>query len=140
MPFPPIYVQLQLTCLTVSFSFSKSRQIVLFDIFNELLSTQKINVARFARNVERDFFWDFQKQWHRCIFLHITGVYSCISKAMMMIIIVRPPPLWLVTPSSIFIGGHNPINNRVQRKQYLLQLCLGWKIADESAVWSPTFT
>ena len=29
-------------------------------IFNELLSTQIVNVARFARNVERDFFCDFQ--------------------------------------------------------------------------------
>ena len=55
------------------------------------------------------------------IFKHreVGKLYSCISKAM-MIIIVRLSPLWLVTPSSIFIGGHNPINNRVQRKQYLL--------------------
>ena len=28
--------------------------------FNELLSTQNVNVARFARNVECDFFCDFQ--------------------------------------------------------------------------------
>ena len=31
-----------------------------FGIFNELLSTQNVNVARFARNVEWDFFYDFQ--------------------------------------------------------------------------------
>ena len=32
----------------------------IFGIFNELLSTQNVNVARFARNVEWDFFGDFQ--------------------------------------------------------------------------------
>ena len=31
-----------------------------FGIFNELLSTQNVNVACFARNVEWDFFCDFQ--------------------------------------------------------------------------------
>ena len=31
-----------------------------FGIFSELLSTQNVNVARFARNVEWDFFCDFQ--------------------------------------------------------------------------------
>ena len=34
-----------------------------FCIFDELLSTQNVNVARFARNVERNFFSDFQTQW-----------------------------------------------------------------------------
>ena len=34
-----------------------------FSIFNELLSTQNVNVARFARNVECDFFYDFQTLW-----------------------------------------------------------------------------
>ena len=34
-----------------------------FGIFNELLSTQNVNVARFARNVEWDFFCDFQTLW-----------------------------------------------------------------------------
>ena len=28
-----------------------------FDIFDQPLSTQNVNVARFARNVERDFLW-----------------------------------------------------------------------------------
>ena len=32
----------------------------IFGIFNLLLSTQNVNVARFARNVEWDFFCDFQ--------------------------------------------------------------------------------
>ena len=32
----------------------------IFGIFNEFLSTQNVNVARFARNVEWDFLCDFQ--------------------------------------------------------------------------------
>ena len=32
----------------------------IFGIFNELLSIQNVNVARFARNVEWDIFGDFQ--------------------------------------------------------------------------------
>ena len=32
----------------------------IFAIFNELLSTQNVNVARFARNVECDILSDFQ--------------------------------------------------------------------------------
>ena len=32
----------------------------IFGILDELLSTQSVNVARFARNVEWDFFCDFQ--------------------------------------------------------------------------------
>ena len=40
--------------------FKKSPKLTIFGIFNELLSTQNVNVGRFARNVERDFFCDFQ--------------------------------------------------------------------------------
>ena len=36
----------------------------IFGLFNELLSTQNFNVARFARNVEWDFFCDFQTLCH----------------------------------------------------------------------------
>ena len=34
-----------------------------FGIFHKFLSTQNVNVARFARNVEWDFFCDFQTLW-----------------------------------------------------------------------------
>ena len=34
-----------------------------FLVFNKLLSTQNVNVARFARNVEWNFFCDFQTLW-----------------------------------------------------------------------------
>ena len=40
----------------------------MFGIFNELLSTQNVNVARFARNSEWDFFYDFQTLWFCVIF------------------------------------------------------------------------
>ena len=42
--------------MTASFRFSKTRQITIFGIFDDLLSTQNVNVARFARNVEWDLF------------------------------------------------------------------------------------
>ena len=31
---------------------------------HQLLSTQNVNIARFARNVECDFFYDFQTLWY----------------------------------------------------------------------------
>ena len=34
-----------------------------FGISDELLSTQNVNIARFARNVVWDFFYDFQTPW-----------------------------------------------------------------------------
>ena len=42
----------------VAFPFSP--KLTIFGIFNELLSTQNVNVARFARNVECDFFGIFK--------------------------------------------------------------------------------
>ena len=38
--------------------FKNSPKLTIFGIFNELLSTQNENVARFARNVECDFLCD----------------------------------------------------------------------------------
>ena len=43
--------------------FQKLAKLSIFGIFNELLSTQNVNVARFARNVEWDYFCDFQRPW-----------------------------------------------------------------------------
>ena len=44
--------------------FQKLAKIVyILGIFNELLSNQNVNIARFARNVEWDFFSDFQTLW-----------------------------------------------------------------------------
>ena len=63
--FPPIFVLLKVTCLITLFDsklqvFKNSPKWIIFGIFNELLSTQHVNVARFARNIECDFFCDFQ--------------------------------------------------------------------------------
>ena len=40
--------------------FQKLAKMTIFGIFDKLLSTQNVNVARFARNVKWDFICDFQ--------------------------------------------------------------------------------
>ena len=67
--FHPFLSYLKLTCLVTLFDrklqvFKKSPKWTIFGIFNELLSTQNVNVARFARNAKCDFFCDFQTFWH----------------------------------------------------------------------------
>ena len=63
--FTPFFVQLKLTCLVTLFD----RKLQVFKnspnrtIFSKLLSTQNVNVARFARIVKWDFFCDFQTPW-----------------------------------------------------------------------------
>ena len=39
---------------------SHFKKLTIFGIFNQLLSTKIVNVARFARNIECDFFFHFQ--------------------------------------------------------------------------------
>ena len=53
-----------------------------FGIFDKLLSTQNVNVARFARNVECDFFCDFQTP---CLCVHSLAfqVHSFINKVIL---------------------------------------------------------
>ena len=70
--FPPIFVLLNVTCLVILFDrkvllFKNSPKLTILGFFNELLSNQNVNVARFARNFKWDFFCDFQtpcKCWH----------------------------------------------------------------------------
>ena len=55
--FSPIFVLLKLTCLVTLFVFKlkvfkNSPKLTIFGIFIELLSTQNVNVVRFARYVE----------------------------------------------------------------------------------------
>ena len=55
--FSRIFVLLKLTCLVTLFDrklqvFKNSPKETIFGIFNQLLSSQDVNVARFARNVE----------------------------------------------------------------------------------------
>ena len=56
-----MFVLLKLTCLVTLFDrklqvFKNSPKLTIFGIFDNLLSTQNVNVARLARNVEGDFF------------------------------------------------------------------------------------
>ena len=67
--FPLIFVLLKLTCLVTLFDrklqvFKSSPKWTILGIFNQLLSTQNVNVARFARNVKWYFFCDFQTLWN----------------------------------------------------------------------------
>ena len=62
--FPLIFVLIKLTCLVKLFDrkhlvFKNSPKWTIFGIFNQLLSTQNVNVSRFALIVEWDFFCDF---------------------------------------------------------------------------------
>ena len=62
--FPPIFVLLKLTCLVTLIDrklqvFKNSPKWNIFGIFNQLLATQNVNVARFARNIECDFLGRF---------------------------------------------------------------------------------
>ena len=41
------------------------QKMIILGIFNQLLSTKNVNVARLAHNVEGDFFCDFQTPWLR---------------------------------------------------------------------------
>ena len=56
--FTPIFVGLKLTYLVILFDhqlqFSQNSHKL--EIFDKLLSTQNLNVARFSRNVKLDFF------------------------------------------------------------------------------------
>ena len=71
-----------MTCLVTLFDrklqvFKNSPKWTIFGIFNELLATQNVqnvNVARFARKVECDFFCDFQTPSHFYFSLsHMSG-------------------------------------------------------------------
>ena len=48
--------------------FKKSPKLTIFWRFYEFLSNQNVNIARFARNVEWDFFCNFQTLWKVLIF------------------------------------------------------------------------
>ena len=62
---PPIFVLSKLNCLVTLFNgniqvFKNSPKLTIFGISNQHLSTQNVNVARFARNFECNFLGDFQ--------------------------------------------------------------------------------
>ena len=53
-------IKIDLSGNTVWPQASRFKKLSIFGIFNRLLSTQNVNVVRFAHNVEWDFFCDFQ--------------------------------------------------------------------------------
>ena len=57
------------TVLPQASGFQKLAKLTIFGVFNELLSPQNVNVARFARNLECDFFCDFQTPCLPCLIL-----------------------------------------------------------------------
>ena len=63
LAFSSIFVQSKLSTPSTVWpsGFQKTRQN--WPFFDELLSTQDVNVDRFARNIEWDFFCDFQTPW-----------------------------------------------------------------------------
>ena len=57
-----------MTCLVTLFDrklqvFKNSAKLTILGGFDELLSTQNVNVGRYARNVEWDLICDFQTLW-----------------------------------------------------------------------------
>ena len=59
----PIKSNLSGNTVWLQTSDSIARHLTVFGIFNKLLSSQIVNVARFARNVEWDFLSNFQTMW-----------------------------------------------------------------------------
>ena len=66
--FLPIFVTLKMTCLVTLIDhkllvFQKVAKLTIFGIFNWFCPLRIVNLACFARNVEGDFFCDFQTLW-----------------------------------------------------------------------------
>ena len=57
MAFPPIFYLSGNTIWPQASGFQKLAKLTSFGIFSELLCSQNVNVARFARNAEWDFLW-----------------------------------------------------------------------------------
>ena len=102
--FPPIFVLLKLTCLVTLFDrklqvFENPPNWTIFGIFPYLLSTQHVNLDRFARNAEWDFFCHFQTLWTWVVGLcaaFFLASYTCLTKIAMVNMNV---------PSLMSVGG-----------------------------------
>ena len=82
--FPPIFglFKTDLSGNTVwpqASGFQKLAKIDHFGHFKQLLSTQNVNVARFARSVECDFFCDFQTPWSGADYANCSSGWSSSS-------------------------------------------------------------
>ena len=74
--FPPIFVLLKLACLVTLF-FQKLAKMNHYWHFNELLSTQNENLARFARNVLNETFLMVFKHRVGCGKYVLIGISEC---------------------------------------------------------------
>ena len=107
LSFPPIYVQLKCLLDRKLQVFKNSPKLSIFGLFKWILFTQSVNLARFARNVEWDFFYDFQTQCSMaCQFLGKKSLLFifCIGKMSMMIHIVLKmefPCIWWSTSKKV---------------------------------------
>ena len=78
--------------------FQKLPKLTIFGIFNQLLSTQNVNTARFARNVEWDFFCDFQTEFSQVATISVNpSLLFNVSVAMPLFLFSLPllAPFWL---------------------------------------------
>ena len=77
LDFPSIFVQLKVTCCLVTLfdcKYQVFKKWTIFGIFNQLLSTLNLKVARFARNLECDFLGDLQTLWLGTQVNYIVGI------------------------------------------------------------------
>ena len=78
----PIFVLSKLTCLVTLLDcklqvFKNSPKLTISSILNELLSTQNVNLARFARNVKCDFFVIFKHRVDAIFIANVTTLTKC---------------------------------------------------------------
>ena len=108
--------------------FKNSPKLTTFGIFNQLLSTQNVNVARFARNVEWDFFCDFQTPCpsHQVSSLgnFIFVFPDLVADWLLLLVLVVP---WI---SKICSSSYNKEGHRQQQQQQLCSLQRGKKMVD----------
>ena len=102
--FSTNFCPFKLTCLVTLFnrkvSFLKNSS--KWTIFNELLSSQNVNVALFARNVECDFFWRFSNTlaafhsiWWWCKAMPRMSQLASFIKAQKLLFL--PAKCWKIT-------------------------------------------
>ena len=106
--FQPIFVSLRVTCLVPLFDnklqvFKHSSKWIIFGIFNELLSTQNLNLARFARNLEWYIYCDFQTLCFGASFAFI--LWFSTFELELHAYHLRIPAHFLLQSSSIYLSS-----------------------------------
>ena len=120
--FPPIFFLIKVTCLVTlfdrSFRFSKSSpKCTIFGISNWLFSTQNINSARFARNVECDFLDYLIEFWNSVVMKMVNHVLNL------------PKPFFL--SSWIVVDGLGPQTLLTTQNQLMIAAMKTWEAIAE---------